>query len=108
MNDGYFIGGRTFSTKEDMALFFSNMLESYQPGETLKAKDAKMVGDLLPWHPNYRSKTRGTRIKRFLVAKTPAEGKNGFVTAKCFHFERADGKINHFSYRKCILAVRPE
>src|SRR5688572_12854964 len=98
MKSDYPIAGQNFHRKKDVTLFFSEMLESHRPTETLNAEDGKMVQALFLWHPDYRAKTKGKRIKRFFAGYIPTEVEAGFVTAKCFHFETVDGKVDHFSY----------
>jgi len=94
----FWLAGKLYKTKKDVKELMRYILHKYKIGEYLKEEDAKVIMDLLKYHPRYEHK-KGNGIKAIFVG----EGKH---KNKCFYIERIDGTKTDFSYLKCIYGEK--
>ncbi len=87
-------GKLTFETKKDALAHFKHILNSYDFGEKLDAKDFSDICELLKIHEKSKEKI-GVGIKEIEIAEVRYQ-------TKCFNLIRIDSSSDIFSYTKSI------
>lgn len=88
------IGSREFKYKKDALLYFKNILNSYNPRQTVNDNDFKDLVELIENRPDKDEKIR-CGIEKIQVIEVRYK-------TKCFELIRTDGSTEVFSYRNCI------
>lgn len=88
------IGSLEFEKKGAALDYFKTMLNRYDPGDKVNAKDSDILRAALALHPE-ASEKKGCGIESFSV-RTADYG------TKCFWVNRIDGSSEKFSYISCI------
>lgn len=91
----YSIGGKAFSSKDQIAFVCKAILNSTEPGVILDRETSAMIFDVLSMHP-YADEKIGVGVQAFGVQRNPQYGKKEFVVY------RTDGSSTEFSYLKCL------
>ena len=84
----------SFDTQKLALEFFHEMLQSYIPGEKVKAEDAVYLAELFKKHPSYPMKV-GPGVNYFEVMPEK-------FNSQCFCAVLKDGTKEGFSYKKCV------
>lgn len=91
----YTIGGKEFSSKDQIAFVCKSILGVAEPGCILDALNSAILFDVLLMHPRADEKI-GVGVQAFGVQRNPQFGKKEFV------IYRTDGTFTEFSYLKCL------
>lgn len=83
-----------FDRKRDAEEFLKAMLDRYDVGDRVGAKDSQVLLDAIALHPDFAAKV-GCGISYFSV-------RSADFGTKCFWVNRSDGTTEKFSYRTCI------
>lgn len=96
----YILGGRSFATKQMVAIQASSVLNRTGLGESLSGFDEAFARDLLAHHPEAKRKN-GVGVSAITVALIPEWGTRNFLVL------RKDGSVDNWSIKKCITNLRP-
>ena len=88
------IGGHSWQFQKDAIAFYKDILNAYQPGDTLTDEDFNDIYALVKNHPNSAAKL-GSGVEKIVVAADEYGG-------QCFHVVRTDASIENFSYAKAV------
>ena len=88
------IGNREFKHKKDALSYFKDILNSYEPIQTVNENDFKDLVGLIENRPDKDEKI-GCGIEKIQVIEVRYK-------TKCFELIRTDGSSEVFSYRNCI------
>lgn len=92
---------KEFSTKKEATLFFKEMLENYNDGDTVSSiDDDNILFNLIQRHPEVKEKV-GVGISYFYRDQSPNH------PTSCFHIKRNDGSNTDFSIGTCINSTNP-
>ena len=87
-------GSLHFAKKGDAANYLKAMLNRYDVGDRVSAKDATVLAAALSLHPDAQKKV-GAGISYFSV-------RSADYGSKCFWINRTDGTTEKFSYKSCV------
>jgi len=91
---------KTFNSKDEMWIFFNQILLKYKQGENIEDKDKEYLTELIKFHEKASEKI-GVGIESMRVGVAI-----GFDEPSiCFILKRTDGTEDNFSYNKCILNI---
>lgn len=91
------IAGVTFKDKKALLAFIHRLLHKSPVNRVFTDKSARVIGELLTHHPDYKQKT-GSGVRALCIGIHKASG------ARAFSVVTNEGKKETFSIRKCVKA----
>lgn len=88
----------SFKSLKEATEYFSGVLHSYQPGDTVSALHERQIRELLKRHPDVAAKT-GVGIRSIEVIDADFD-------TQCFAVRRTDGSFEDFSFHTCVSEGR--
>ncbi|KAF5734464.1 DNA-directed RNA polymerase IV subunit 1 [Tripterygium wilfordii] len=84
---------------QNLSRTLSKILHSYPINHRINARDKSVLMEALSFHPRKEDKF-SSGVHEIKVGNHPK-----YENSRCFLLERADGTLEDFSYRKCVLGA---